>query len=67
MFPFNYNLDNDPEWDYLDDKDYADGFRFKKYSNKNKKCECGLDAAIKAGATGGRHAEYCPKYERRRD
>ena len=36
-------------------------------TGKEKECECGLDAAIAAGASGGKHAPYCPKYKKEKE
>ncbi|NVM34040.1 MAG: hypothetical protein HWN81_00495 [Candidatus Lokiarchaeota archaeon] len=61
---FYYNHNNDPSWGHIDDNDAAHGYIEKIISeSSNKKCECGLDAAIKAGASGGKHSDYCPKYK----
>lgn len=30
---------------------------------KKKECECGLNASIKAGGSGGLHQWYCPLHE----
>jgi len=65
---FYYNHYSDPDWGYIDDNDAAHGYveeALEKYSKK-KKCECGLEAAIKAGAAGGKHAPYCPKFVHKR-
>ena len=63
MSHYYFNFDDDPDWDAIDDDDYAQGYRQIQNRNSYKKCECGLDAAIAAGASGGKHADYCPKYD----
>ena len=42
---------------YEYDDDYYK--KYGRYKKKEKKCECGLE---KAGA-GGKHSQWCPKYE----
>ena len=47
---------------YDDDKyDHDDEYykKYGRYKEKEKKCECGLDAV----GGGGKHAHYCPKYK----
>jgi len=43
------------------DYDYDDEYykKYGRYKEKEKKCECGLDAI----GGGGKHAHYCPKYK----
>ena len=45
------------ESDYDHDDEYYK--KYGRYKEKEKKCECGLDAI----GGGGKHAHYCPKYK----